>query len=117
MATQAYLLCYNMAQVGVPSCNLLRTRTVHASPDARTVSRPRFVCSRDGAGDGVVGCVGARGSLRGRGLHSFTSQLNLSAFCGIEGTLRGFLGGVWGVSGGIKGCLGCILFQKWLRLS
>ena len=30
----------------------------------------------------------------GRGLHSSTFQLNLSAFCGIGGTFRGCLGGV-----------------------
>jgi len=29
---------------------------------------------------------------RARGLHSFTSQLNLSAFCGIGGVCRGCLG-------------------------
>jgi len=29
-----------------------------------------------------------------RGLHSSTFRLNLSAFCGIGGTFRGFLGGV-----------------------
>jgi len=35
----------------------------------------------------------------GRGLHSSTFQLNVSAFCGIEGALgllRGCLGGVHG---------------------
>jgi hypothetical protein len=32
--------------------------------------------------------------LYGRGLHSFTSQLNLSAFCGTGGTFRGCPGGV-----------------------
>jgi WD40 repeat protein len=30
----------------------------------------------------------------GKGLHSSTFRLNLSAFCGIGGTFRGFLGGV-----------------------
>ena len=30
----------------------------------------------------------------GRGLHSSTSRLNLSAFCGIGGTFRGCLEGV-----------------------
>ena len=30
-----------------------------------------------------------------RGLHSSTFQLNISAFCGIGGALRGCLGGVW----------------------
>ena len=30
----------------------------------------------------------------GRGLHSSTSQLNVSAFCGIGGAFGGYLGGV-----------------------
>jgi len=30
----------------------------------------------------------------GRGLHSSTLQLNVSAFCGVRGTCRGCLGGV-----------------------
>ena len=33
----------------------------------------------------------------GRGLHSFTFRLNVSAFCGIEGAFRGCLRGVHGV--------------------
>jgi len=33
----------------------------------------------------------------GRGLHSSTSQLNVSAFCGIGGAFRGCLSGVEGV--------------------
>jgi hypothetical protein len=32
--------------------------------------------------------------VRGRGLHSSTFWLNLSAFCGIGGAFRGCLGGV-----------------------
>jgi len=48
-----------------------------------------------------------------RGLHSFTFQLNMSAFCETGGVFRGCLG----VSRGIKGCPGCILCQKRLRLS
>ena len=42
----------------------------------------------------------------GRGLHSSTLSLNLSAFCGIGGACRGCLAGVQGVLGGIRGCLG-----------
>ena len=37
----------------------------------------------------------------GRGLHSFTSHLNLSAFYGIRGARRGFVAR-------IKGVLGCV---------
>ena len=42
--------------------------------------------------------------LRGRGLHSSTVQLNVSAFCEIEVALRGSLGGVQQVLGVIRGC-------------
>ena len=52
-----------------------------------------------------------------RGLHSFTFQLNVSAFCGIKGSFRGSSGGGLKVLGGIMGCVGCILCQKRLRLS
>jgi hypothetical protein len=44
-----------------------------------------------------------------RGLHSSNFQLNISAFCGV--------GGAYVVSGDIRGGLGCICFQKRLRLS
>jgi len=47
--------------------------------------------------------------LEGRGLHSFSFQLNVSAFCGIGGAFRGYLWGVYEVSGGVRGCLGCVL--------
>jgi hypothetical protein len=53
----------------------------------------------------------------GRGLHSSNIRLNVSAFCGIGGACRCCLLGVWQVSGGIRGCLGCDLRQKRLRLS
>jgi len=39
-----------------------------------------------------------------RGLHSFTFQLNVSAFCGNGGASRGCLGAVLGVLGGIVEC-------------
>jgi hypothetical protein len=38
---------------------------------------------------------GGRPSIRG--LHSFTFQLNVSAFCGVGGAYRGYIGGVKGV--------------------
>ena len=57
--------------------------------------------------------------VAGRGLHSSTFRLNVSAFCGTGGAFRGCLGGAQEVNGGITGCLrvGCILCQKRLRLS
>ena len=51
----------------------------------------------------------------GGGSHSSTFRLNLSALCGTESTFLGCLGGAWGVTGGMKGCLGCMLCQKRLR--
>ena len=53
----------------------------------------------------------------GRGLHSSTFRLNVSAFYVTEGAFRGYPGGVLGVLGGSKGCLRCIWCWKWLRLS
>jgi hypothetical protein len=38
-----------------------------------------------------------------RGLHSFTSQLNLSALYGIEGARRGYVARVEGTLGGAEG--------------
>jgi hypothetical protein len=56
-------------------------------------------------------------NMDGRGLHSSTFRLNVSAFSGIGGVFRGYVGGVWVVSAVIRGCLGCILCHKRLRLS
>ena len=55
--------------------------------------------------------------LHGRGLHSFTFQLNVSAFIWYRGCVQGLLGGVSGVSGGSNGFKGVFLCQKRLRLS
>jgi len=43
--------------------------------------------------------------------------LNASAFCGIGGAFMGYLGGACEVLWGNRGCLGCILCLKRLRLS
>ena len=60
----------------------------------------------------------------GRGLHSFTFQINVSAFCGIGGASKGCLGAIEGVLWGVRGDKGPLwgeqdvfLFQKRLRLS
>jgi len=53
----------------------------------------------------------------GRGLHSFIIQLNLSTFHWRGDAFSGCLMDVCAVLGGIRGCLGCILCQKRLRLS
>jgi hypothetical protein len=53
----------------------------------------------------------------GKGLHSFTFRLNVSAFFGMGVAFRGSLGCVWEVYGRVRGCLDSILWQKRLRLS
>jgi hypothetical protein len=53
------------------------------------------------AGDGNVPTVGAERGDIGRALHSFTSQLNLSAFYVIGGAPRGCVARVKGVLGGV----------------
>jgi hypothetical protein len=91
----------------------------------------------------LPGRTRGHGDVAGRGSHSFTSELNLSAFCGIVGASRGYLGaiqelfrgcsgavqglfrgysgavcgvlgGFWGVLGGVQSVF---LFQKRLKLS
>ena len=77
-----------------------------------------------GGGGGGEGCRRRRrarmrggAGAAGRGLHSSTFRLNVSAFCGKGGAFMDRLGGVSEVSGDIRGYLGCILCQKRLRLS
>ena len=66
--------------------------------------------------DGALGGAGG-GVPRGRGLHTPTFRLNVSAFCGIGGAINGCSGGVRQAFGDIRPCHGCILCQKRLRLS
>ena len=56
----------------------------------------------------------------GRGSHSSTFRLNLSPFCGIGvhlGLVQGVFGRCQGALRSMRGCSGCILRQKRLRLS
>jgi hypothetical protein len=53
----------------------------------------------------------------GRGLHSSTFRLNASAFCGIGGASRGYLGGCFAGCRGSRRGLRCILCHERLRLS
>ena len=46
---------------------------------------------------------------RARGLHSSTSQLNLSALYGIGGARRGCVGRAKGMLWGFLGCCGCFI--------
>ena len=49
---------------------------------------------------GVVSVRGVSQRVHGRGFHSSTFQLNLSAFCSMGGVFKGCLGGVWGLCRG-----------------
>jgi len=49
-----------------------------------------------------VGAAPAGAAPRGRGLHSSTFQLNLSALCVIGGARRGCVARVKGVLGGVQ---------------
>jgi len=53
----------------------------------------------------------------GRGLHSSTFQLNLSALHGIGGARRGCVARVKRVLGGVKGVQGDLLSETRLKLS
>jgi len=53
----------------------------------------------------------------GRDLHSSIFRLNVSAFCEIGGAFRSCLRGLQQVAADIRGCLGCALCQKGLRLN
>jgi len=53
----------------------------------------------------------------GRGLHSSTFQLNLSALYGIEGARRGYVARVQGGLRGVQGVEGGFLCQTRLKLS
>ena len=53
----------------------------------------------------------------GRGLHSSTFRLNVSALCEMGVHLGLFIGCFRRIFAGIRGCLGCILCQKRLKLS
>jgi len=48
----------------------------------------------------------------GRGLHSSTFELNVSALYGTGGVFRGHSGGVYEVSGGVGGTLGCVFLSE-----
>jgi hypothetical protein len=68
-------------------------------------------------GRGSVGALGEGAHARiprGRGLHSSTFRLNVSAFSGMGDAFRDCFGGCAGVC---RRCLGCILCQKRLKLS
>ena len=56
-------------------------------------------------------------SMGGRGLHSLTSQLNLSALYGTRVARRGCVARVTGVLGGVLGVLGVFVCQTRLKLS
>ena len=51
-------------------------------------------------------------SSMGRGLHSFTFQLKVSAFYGIRGAIRGYSWGDYEVLGSFRGCKGCVFVSE-----
>ena len=102
--------------IGVITCDVWRVPCV---PCTEVFSRG--ICAAAGAPDlpAVV--------LTGRGLHASSCQLNVSTVGGIRGTewgcqvgfraCVGVLSEYQGVPWGIRGCLGCFLCEKRLRLS
>jgi len=72
----------------------------------RTLSYVSCECSKC---QGLIMC--------GRGLHSSTLQLNLSAFCVTGGAVMSCFGGVLGVLWGMRTVYGVPLSQKRLKFS
>ena len=104
-------------------------RPANADPDLGSVepeqrsalatSTPRY-----GARSGFLPRTAVSFADGGRGLHSSTSLLNLSALYGIGGARRGCVSRVQGVLGGVQGVQGVFLFQigsrraeKWTSVS
>jgi hypothetical protein len=83
---------------------------------ARGQHRGEGVKGEWGDGDGAAFQLRGGGWVEGRGLHSFTSQLNLSAVFGIGGARRDCVTRVKGVLGGVDG-LGVFVCQTRLKLS
>ena len=81
---------------------LSSTRSDEETVDDKNVSN----VSHSGKGYGAVDDADGGGGDGGRGLHSFTSQLNMSAVYGIGGARRGCVAHVKGVLGGVKGVWG-----------
>jgi hypothetical protein len=48
----------------------------------------------------------------GRGLHSFTVELDVSPSVWDRGAPTGYLGGVYEVSEGVRGCAGCAFVSE-----
>jgi hypothetical protein len=70
--------------------------------------------SQRGSQRGTDDIYDREGGIHGRGLHSSTFRLNVSAFCGLGATFTGYSGGVYEVPGGVEGVCLC---QKRLKLS
>ena len=51
-------------------------------------------------------------AVSGKGLHSSTFRINVSALGVIGGALRGCLGVIWGVSEGVRGCIVCVSMSE-----
>jgi len=56
--------------------------------------------------------LGALAVVVGGCLHSSNFQLNVSALYGTGGAFREHSGGAYGVSGGVRGSLGCVFVSE-----
>ena len=82
----------------------------------RPADNGQAVYAVSAAGGAWLWAATTGGGGRGRGLYSFTSQLNLSAWYGIGGARRGCVALVKGVSGGFRVCR-VFVCQTRLKLS
>jgi len=93
--------CQQSARLPGVSTQMLRDKGVPAETRNGEMARPWVVAAAavHTAVRGVHGAV----PVSGRGLHSSTFRLNLSAFCAIGGAFRGSLVGGYRVLAGCKG--------------
>jgi hypothetical protein len=110
---RCFCLNWNLSRVGSISGTTAQLSShgnaCEALPGARRRRRTRSCPRATPRRTATAAPAAPRKSPRTRGLHSFTSQLNVSAFCGIgvcvEGLSRGYVGVVRGCSGLVRACL------------
>jgi hypothetical protein len=92
------------SKVSAASLEAYAREACGADPDkqlALVAESPSFSVTSTPAGEVTKKLVPQILGVVGRGLHSFTSQLNLSALCGIGGARRDCVARVKGVLGGV----------------
>jgi len=102
--TRLSTIHYHLKRV---SSRAVLTHTNTAPPRAPPPSPPRPTFAQ--SGEILLRGRLVRGAVRGRGLHSSTFQLNLSAFYGIGGVRKGLCSPCQGGVGGCLVCGGCFL--------